>query len=150
VAVPKEVVRDKFELFLSPFLEPGERSVGAAFAIPGPSPMAIGFIGALVQLAKGQGDLWMCVTDRRVLFARATFMTQKPKAFAWADARHAVEIAEVHAEERNGWNWFVYARPGEDPMRLNFSIVWEEEVSAIVAALASPPSRPPEDWPEEG
>lgn len=148
MAVPKEVVRDKFEPFLLSFLEPGERVVAAAFVIPGPSPMAIGFIGALVQLAQGQGDLWMCVTDRRVLFARATFMTQKPKAFAWADSRHAVEIAEVHAEERHGWNWFVYARPGESPMRFNFSVVWEEEFAAIVDSLSSPTAPPVADWPE--
>lgn len=148
MAVPKEVVRDKFEPFLSPFFEPGERSLAAAFAIPGPSPMAVGFIGALIQNVKGLGDLWMSVTDRRVLFARATFMTQKPKDFAWADPRHAVEIVEVHSEERNGWNWFVYARPGESPIRLNFSVVWEEEFGAIVAALASPPPPPAESWPD--
>lgn len=147
MAVPKEVVRDRFESFLSPFLEPGERSVASAFVIPGPSPAAIGFVGAVVQLAKGQGDMWMAVTQRRVLFVRATFMTQKPKAFAWADPRHAVEIAEIHAHERNGWNWFVYARPGERPLRINLSVVWEEEFAAIAAALSSPPAPPLEAWP---
>ena len=148
MAVPKEVVSERFGSFLQPFLEPGERSVAAAFVIPGPSPMAIGFIGALIQLAKGQGDMWMTVSDRRVLFVRATFMTQKPKALAWADSRHTVQIAEVHAHERSGWNWFVYARPGEDPLRINLSVVWEEEFAAIVDVLSSPPAPPLGDWPD--
>jgi len=151
VALPKEKVRELFETAMPAFFEPGEWVATAAFVIPGPSPMAIGFVGAAIQAARGKGDLWMAVTDRRVIFVRSAFMTQKPNGFAWADARHAVQIGEVHAEERSGWNWFAYRRPDGEVLRLNFGITWDEEFTAMVEALSSPPSAPElADWPHEG
>ena len=121
-----------------------------AYVIPGPSPRVVGFLGASVQSLRGQGDLWMTVTDRRVLFLRTTFMTQKPRGFAWADARYAVSIDEIHGDERSGWNWFVYLRATEDPLRLNLSMIWNEEFDGIIGALSSRLDMPPmEDWPEQ-
>ena len=145
MALPKEQVERLFDDAVRPVLEPGERVVAGAFAVPGPSPMRVGFLGAAVQAMRGESDLWMCLTDRRVLFVRATFLTQKPKGLAWADARHAAEVAEVHDSERSGWNWFIYLRPDGDPVRLNVSVVWEAELRAILGALGSRTEPPPVD-----
>jgi hypothetical protein len=144
--LPKQQLSDSFDDALRRLLEPGERVQAAAFVIPGPSPMAIGFIGALVQAVRGQSDGWLAVTDRRVVFYRATLLTQRPKGFGWADPRHAVEIGEVHDDERSGWEWLVFRRPDGEVLRLNASVVWQDEFRAIVAALTEPAPPPPEDW----
>jgi hypothetical protein len=144
VPLPKEQVERLFDAVTRPMLEPGERIVGAAFVVPGPSPASVGFVGAVVQSLRGQGDLWMSVTDRRVLFHRATFMSQKPKAFAWANPRSAVEVADTG--ERGGWSWLLYRKPDGDVMRLNFAVPWVDEFDAIVAALREPPAAAPQDW----
>lgn len=146
MALPKETIERLFDDAVRPLLEPGERVLAGVFAAPGPSPLRVGFLGAAVQAARGQGDLWMALTDRRALFVRAAFMTQKPKGLAWADARAAVEIAEPHLDERSGWDWFVYLRPDADPLRLNVSLVWREELRTIAAELSERPAPPPEAW----
>lgn len=147
MTLPKDTVAHLFADSVRPFLEPGERVVSAAFVVPGPSPRRVGFLGAALQAARGEGDLWMSVTDRRVVFLRSSFLTQKPRGLAWADARHAVDVAEVHDSERSGWNWFVYLRPDGEALRVNVSVLWEEELDAILEALGSRPEPPPvEGW----
>jgi hypothetical protein len=149
MTLPKETIRQKFEPLVPPLLEPAEYVLTSAYVIPGPSPAVIGFLGAAFQYARGESDLWMAVTNRRVVFLRAAFMTQKPRGLAWADLRFAVSVDAVHGEERGGWNWFLYLRPGTDPLRLNVSIVWGEEFDEIVEELSSPVEMPPaEDWPD--
>lgn len=144
--LPKEQVERLFDDVTRAMLEPSERIVASAFVVPGPSPARIGFLGAIVQSFRGEGDAWMTVTDRRVLFHRATFMSQKPKAFAWADPRSAVEVLDVSEGERSGWAWLLYRRPDGEVLRLNFALPWAEEFEAIVAALREPPTAAPQDW----
>ena len=92
MAFRREKVKEQFDQAIPPVLEPGERIVAQTLCLSGPSPWLVGLIGWLLMLLAGQRYYFIAVTDRRVLFMKASMITGRPNGLAWADTRGAAQI----------------------------------------------------------
>ncbi len=149
MAVRKETVKRQFSEAFPAVLEPGERVITGTLAQSGPTPWLAGAIGILIMVLAGMRIYFLAVTDRRVLFMRASMLTSRPKGLAWADPRGAATVADVVADAKL-WNHFVYLRPGQKRLRLNVHRFWRDELKEVLEALsiptpgaAAPPPPPP-------
>jgi hypothetical protein len=152
MAVRKETITKQYnEVMQAGILEPGEQVVTGMTTQTGASPWFAGLIGVLMMLLTGTRWYYLALTDRRVLFLKASMWTARPKGgVAWADPRNAISISEVTADAKV-WNWLRYQRPGGvKPIRVNVSAVqWKPEFQTLVAQLqagaapAVPPPPPP-------
>ena len=142
MAVRREKIRAQFTEAITPTLEPGETIVAGTMGQTGPSPWLIGAIGVLVMWLMGMRPYWLAVTDRRVIFWRASMMSARPKALGWADPRGAGEIKDAVVDAKV-WNSFKYLRPTGETVRFNVSRVqWKDEYQAVMAELMTPPAPP--------
>jgi hypothetical protein len=145
MAFRRETIKRQFGEARQAFLEPGEQGVAEAFTISGPSPWLMGVLGVIVMLILGQRYYFVTVTDRRVLFMKASLMTGRPKGLAWADPRSTVTLEDV--TEGKLWSRLFYLRPGVKKLRLNFHRIWRDDMNAVVNALRVPTSPPPPPQP---
>ena len=135
MAVRRETVRKQFTEALQPLLEPGEQPLAGAWCASGPSPLWLsGLFGYLGMLVAGVRYYFVWVTDRRVIFMKASMVSSRPKGVAWSDLRSAASVTEVKPAAT--WSWFKYHRPaGGKPIRLNFPRPWREDFATMTAAL---------------
>ena len=136
MAVRKETIKKQFEEALPAVLEPGEQVQGGAYTISGPNPLwSQGLLGLLAYFIFGMRYYYLAVTDRRVLFMKASMMSARPQGLAFADPRSSVSISEVHTDAKL-WNWCKYTGATKQGLRLNFHAFWRDEMKALIGALA--------------
>jgi hypothetical protein len=137
MAMRKEKIKQQFDEFLAAgVLEPGEQIEGGVFTQTGPSPWFAGAIGILIYLAMGARWGFFAVTDRRVLFVKASIWSQRPKDLMWSDPKSEIRISDVVADAAV-WSKFRYHRPdGAKPVRVNVNRIWRDELQSVMAALA--------------
>src|SRR5205823_10919902 len=89
---------------------------------------------------------FIVVTDRRVVFMKASMFTGRPKGLAWADPRGAAQISDVDLDNAV-WSKFRYRRPEGKEVRINVHRFWREDGQQVVAVLqgqAAPAQLPPQ------
>jgi hypothetical protein len=124
MAVRKEAVKQQFTEALPGVLEPGEQVLGGAFGMSGPNPLfAQGLFGVAGYLIFRVRPYYVAVTDRRVIFMRASFWTTRPKGMAWSDARSSVTIRDVRTDAKL-WNSATFSTPSKHKLRMNFHTFW--------------------------
>jgi hypothetical protein len=138
MAVRKETIRKQFMDALPAFLEPGETVQTGAYGVSGPNPMlAQGLLGLIGLLIFNMRWYFMAVTDRRVVFVKASFWTGRPKGLGFADPKGAVSLSEVVTDAKL-WNHLKYSGPSvQKPLRLNFHAWWRDECKQVVDALGA-------------
>jgi hypothetical protein len=141
MAVRKETIKKQFDEAMSSVLEPGEQVAAGSYTISGPSPWLQGVLGFIGMLALGMRYYYVAVTDRRVLFMKASMWTQRPKGFAFADPKGSVAIHDVDPSAL--WSHFRYRRPDGKEIRLNFHRMWRDEMETVVRALGASPTQQP-------
>jgi heme/copper-type cytochrome/quinol oxidase subunit 2 len=138
MAVRKDTITRQFnQTMQAGILEPGEQVITGMMTQTGASPWLAGLIGVILMLLTGTRWYYVMLTDRRVLFLKASLLTSKPTgAVAWADPRTAVSISDVVTDAKV-WNRLRYHRPGQsEPVRLNVSAVqWKSEFQSLVSNL---------------
>jgi hypothetical protein len=135
MAVRKEAVKQQFTEALPGVLEPGEQVLGGAFGMSGPNPLfAQGLFGVAGYLIFRVRPYYVAVTDRRVIFMRASFWTARPKR---SDAKL--------------WNSATFSTPSKHKLRMNFHTFWGAETKTLgellTAQLGDRPARPPPPQP---
>ena len=152
MALRKETIKKQFMEALPSMLEPGEQVQTGTFCVSGPNPLfSQGLFGIIGLLLFQMRWYFVAVTDRRVVFVKASYWTGRPVGFGWADPRSSASISDVNLSAKV-WGHFKYTSPTKpSAIRLNVHRWWLEEGNAVVAALspASPapagtgPSGPP-------
>jgi heme/copper-type cytochrome/quinol oxidase subunit 2 len=138
MAVRKDTITRQFnQTMQAGILEPGEQVVTGMMTQTGASPWLAGLIGVVLMLLTGTRWYFVALTDRRVVFLKASLLTSKPTgAVAWADPRSAVSISDI-VNDAKVWNRLKYHRPGQsEPVRVNVSAVqWKSEFKSLVSNL---------------
>ncbi len=138
MAIRKDTIKKQFDAALPALLEPGEQVQAQTLTQSGPTPWLMGAIGIFIMLAMGMRYYFMVVTDRRVLFMKASMWSQRPKGLAWADPRSAVALSDVDANAVL-WSHLKYRKADGSEIRLNFHRLWRDELQAAVSVLSAPP-----------
>ena len=141
MAVRKETVKKQFAQAQAALLEPGERAIAGSYALSGPTPWLMSGVGVLIMWSLGMRSIYIAVTDRRVLFMRASFLTGRPKGLDFADPRAGSSVSDM--KSARVWSHLRYHRPGGETIRLNFNRVWRDEMQSVADALAAPSVPPP-------
>jgi hypothetical protein len=142
MAFRKETIKRQFGEAQAAVLEPGEQVEAASLTTSGPSPWLAGLLGIIVMLLMGMRYYYVLVTDRRVVFMKASMMSGRPKGLAFADPKGQAGITQVKVAKL--WSSLRYRRPEGKEIRLNFHRIWRDEMQAVVQALgASVPPPPP-------
>jgi hypothetical protein len=135
MAIRKEKIKEQFNAVIPAALEPGEQVLAGTYCQTGPSPWLQGGIGLLIMLLMGAKWFYIVVTDRRLLWFRASMWTQRPKGGApEADLRSAVQIHDVDVDNVI-WSKFRVQRQGGKDVRVNVHRFWREEVQQMVGVL---------------
>jgi hypothetical protein len=137
VAFKKNTIRQQFTEALAPVLEPGEHVRAGAYAVSGPSPWLTGAIGIVLMLVLGMRYYYLAVTDRRVLFMRASLLSQRSKGLAFAYPVSSVSITGPTVATL--WSNFRLQPPQGKPIRLNFHKIWRDEMQHVARAIQSAP-----------
>jgi hypothetical protein len=128
--------RAKVEEFVTPQLEPGEKiDAILSWSQTGPSP----WFAALTYLI----FFWIrpyavVVTDRRVLFIRRSFWTNRVKNIESTVPRNEVTVA-AYKPPPTLWGKLVLNRPGGQ-LKLNVHRMNREELDTFVPALGGAPA----------
>ena len=150
MAVRKETIKQQFGQALQRgVLEPGESLRGGFYCQTGPSPWWFGAIGVLIMLALGLRYYFIAVTDRRIVWMKASFFSARPKSLAWADPLGSAAISNVVANAKL-WNVFTYQRPGQKQLRVNVNRYWADELRDALATMqgaVAPPNPAPAQAP---
>lgn len=136
MAMRKETIKRQFAEAAQPLLQPGEEVRAGAFGVTGPSPWLIGLIGVLGMFLAGMRYGYLFVTDRRIIFMKASFWSQRPAELGWVDPRASVQITDVNASGRV-WCHFGYVRPEGKRLRLNFARIWRDEFDGVLSELGA-------------
>jgi hypothetical protein len=137
VAFKKNTIRQQFTEALAPVLEPGEHVRAGAYAVSGPSPWLTGAIGIVLMVVLGMRYYYLAVTDRRVLFMRASLLSQRSKGLAFAYPVSSVSITGPTVATL--WSNFRLQPPEGKPIRLNFHKIWRDEMQQVARAIQSAP-----------
>jgi hypothetical protein len=135
MAVRRDTVRKQFTEAVRSELEPGEQLLAGGWCASGPSPIWLnGLFGLVGMVVANVRYYFVWVTDRRVIFMKASMMSARPKGVAWSDLRSAAHVTDVKPAAT--WSWFKYHRPaGGKPIRLNFPRPWREDFATMTSAL---------------
>lgn len=132
----REVLRRRIEEATGPFLEPGEEVQVAAPAMSGPSPWLTMAFGGALGMALFNRSYGVLLTDRRVIFLRASMWTSRPKGLAFSVSRSGTSVAGF--KPGAVWTKLRIRRPDGREVGLHFPRLWREEAAAIRGALAPP------------
>jgi len=136
MAVRKETIKKQFAQALPVVLEPGEQVLGGAYCVSGPNPLwSQGLFGLLGYLIFGMRYYYVAVTERRVVFMKASIWSSRPQGLAWADPRGSVTISDLQTDAKL-WNWCRYSGPTTQNLRLNFHAFWRDETKSMGDLLA--------------
>jgi hypothetical protein len=136
MAFRRAKIKEQFDAAIPSVLEPGEQVQAETLAQSGPSPWLAGLIGWVIMLIAGARYYFIAVTDRRVLFMKASMMTGRPQGLAWADPRGGVRVSDVNLTNAV-WSKFRYHRPDGKDIRLNVHRFWRDDGQAVVNALTA-------------
>jgi hypothetical protein len=136
MAFRRATIKAQFDKALPAFLEPGEQVEAETLTQSGPSPWLVGLIGWLFMLLAGARYYFVILTDRRVVFMKASLLSRRPKGLAWADPRSAVRVSDVQLTNAL-WSKFRYTRPDGKELRLNIHRFWREDAQALVDGLVA-------------
>ncbi|HEX8098569.1 MAG TPA: hypothetical protein VF660_00020 [Actinomycetota bacterium] len=136
MAFRRAKIKEQFDAAIPGVLEPGERVQAGTFTQSGPSPWLAGLVGWIVMLIAGARYYYVAVTDRRVLFMKASMLTGRPNGLAWADPRGAAQVSDVNLTNAV-WSKLRYRRPEGKELRLNIHRFWREDGQAVVDALTA-------------
>jgi hypothetical protein len=116
-----------------PLLEPEEQVKATAYAMSGPNPLLLAELGGIWLRMLLQKLYFITVTDRRVLFVKASMWTNRPKGLAFAYPRDVVGVISAS----RGFIFYVLKLRivGRKDLRLNFNRNWRQEADAIAAAI---------------
>ena len=144
MAIRKEKIKEQFQAVIPPALEPGEQVLGGTYCQTGPSPWLQGGVGLLIMLLMGAKWYYLAVTDRRLLWFRASMWTQRPKGSVEAEPRSSVQLHDVDVDNVV-WSKFRLQRPTGKDVRVNVHRFWREEVQQLVGVLGGQgaPMQPP-------
>jgi len=134
VAFRKEKIKAQFDAAVPPALEPGEQVLAGTYCQTGPSPWLQGGIGLLIMLLMGAKWYYLVVTDRRLLWFRASMWSQRPKGAVEADPRSGIQIHDVDVDNVI-WSKFRVQRPNGKDVRVNVHRIWRDEVQQMITAL---------------
>jgi hypothetical protein len=149
MAVRKAKIKQQLAGAMSPLLQPEEQVRAETFAQSGPSPWLTGVFGLLIMLLAGTRPYFIVVTNRRVLFMKASMLTTRPKGLAWADPIGTGQVRDATMGNAL-WSKFKYSRPEHKDIRFNVHRLWRDDGQAVVAALSArpePPMPPPPTQP---
>jgi hypothetical protein len=136
MAVRKETIKKQFDEALPAVLEPGEQVLGGAYGVSGPNPLlAQGLLGLIGFLIFNMRYYYVALTDRRVIFMKASFWTSRPAGLGWADPRDSVTISDLQTDAKL-WNWGRFSSPTKQNLRMNFHAFWRDETKAMGDLLA--------------
>jgi hypothetical protein len=140
VAVRKETIKKQFMDALPSMLEPGEQVRAGVYAVSGPNPMlSQGLLGLVGMLLFGIRWYFVAVTDRRVLFVKASLLSGRPTRLGWADPRGGATISDVKMTA-SLWSHMRYGSPSRPkPLRLNVHRWWQDEGRQVASALGAAP-----------
>jgi len=141
MAFRRAKIKEQFDAAIPALLEPGEHVQAETLSQSGPSPWLVGVIGWLIMLIGGARYYFIVVTDRRVLFMKASMMTGRPRGLAWADPRGAVEVSDVNLTNAVR-SRLRYHRPDGKDIRLNVHRFWRNDGQAVVDALTTQAQAP--------
>jgi hypothetical protein len=143
MALRKETIKKQFADALPAVLEPGEQIEAGTFCVSGPNPLfAQGLFGIIGMLLFGMRWYFVAVTDRRVVFVKASYWTGRPSGFAWADARFSASVSDVNLSAKV-WGHFKYTSLTKPSgIRLNVHRWWLDEGNAVADALTSTSGAP--------
>jgi hypothetical protein len=143
MAFRKATIREQFDGALAGVLEPGERVQAGVLTQSGPTPWLTGAIGIVMMLMLGMRYYFVTVTDRRVIFMRASLLSVRPQGLDWADARGAGIVSEIDADAAL-WSHFKYRRPADGKeMRFNVHRMWRDELREVLLTMNSPEAQIP-------
>jgi hypothetical protein len=139
MAVRKETVKKQFLEAMPSMLESGEQMQAGVYAVSGPNPfLAQGLFGLVGMLLFGVRWYFVAVTERRVLFIKASMMSGRPNGLAWADPRAGVTLSDVDLTA-SVWGHFRYTSPSHPkPLRMNVHRWWLDEGREVAGALGAP------------
>ncbi len=136
MAVRKETIKQQFNAALPAVLEPGEQVLGGAYGVSGPNPLwAQGLLGLIGFLIFQMRYYYVALTDRRVIFMKASFWTSRPAGLGWSDPRDSITISDLSTDKKL-WNWGRFSSPTKQDLRMNFHAFWREELKAMGDLLA--------------
>jgi hypothetical protein len=141
MAFRRAKIKEQFDAAIPAVLEPGEQIVAQTLSQSGPSPWLTGVIGLVIMLVAGARYYFIAVTDRRVLFMKASMITGRPKGLAWADPRGSVQVSDVDLNNVV-WSKFRYRRPDGKDIRINIHRFWRDDGQAVVNALTGQTQAP--------
>lgn len=146
MAVRKETIQRQFNEALAPVLEPGEQVQAGCYAVSGPNPMlSQGLLGLIGMFIFNMRWYYVAVTDRRVIFMKASLLTSRPTGLGWTDPRSSVSLSDVQLTAAV-WGHFRYASASKQaPFRLNVHRFWLDQGREIVSVLGhtgAPPMPP--------
>jgi hypothetical protein len=137
VAVRKETVKKQFLEAMPSMLEPGEQVQAGVYAVSGPNPFfAQGLFGLVGMLLFGVRWYFVAVTERRVIFVKASMMSGRPSGLAWADPRAGVTLSDVDLTA-SVWGHLRYASASHPKVRLNVHRWWLDEGREVAGALGA-------------
>ena len=148
MAFRKETIRQQFSAALATVLEPGEQVRAAGYSVSGPSPWLTGAIGIFLMLFLGMRYYYVAVTDRRVVFMKASLLTQRPKGLAFAYPLSSASVSDLTVGKV--WSYLRLQPAGGKQIRLNFHKWWQEEMQQVARAIqsgarsAAPPAAGPD------
>lgn len=126
MAVRKDKIKEAMEKFVSGLLEDGETWHGGSLAQSGPMPGLFGVIGmAFIK------QYYVALTNRRVLFVRASQLSGRPLRLEFGDPRDGARMS-LEAEGKF-WNLTTYQ--GSRTIRLRYPKLWFEEMAIVMHAL---------------
>ncbi|MFL5798132.1 MAG: hypothetical protein ACJ77A_09390 [Actinomycetota bacterium] len=134
MAFRKEKIKAQYEAVVQPALEPGEQVLAGTYCQTGPSPWLQGGVGLLIMLLMGAKWYYLVVTDRRLLWFRASMWSARPKGGVEADPRSGIQIHDVDVDNVI-WSKFRVQRPTGKDVRVNVHRIWRDEVQHLIAAL---------------
>jgi len=138
MAFRKATIKEQFDRTLAQMLEPGEQVRAGVLSQSGPTPWLAGAVGMLMMLILGMRYHFVAVTDRRVVFMKASMLSGRPQGLDWADARETGSVSDVDADA-SLWSHFRYARPGDGKtIRFNVHRIWRDELRDVLVAMTAP------------
>jgi hypothetical protein len=132
MAVRRAKIKEQMEGTVRPYLEPGEQIVAEGMTLKGPNPWLVsGLLGLIGWMFMAY--YYLVVTDRRVLYVRASTWTQRPKAVEAAEPRGSVAITSD--EPKAVWSRMQLRRADGTEWKLWYHRIWREDVAGVVRAL---------------
>jgi hypothetical protein len=130
-----DTIKARFAEAIPPLLEPGETVQAQCLTQTGPNPWLAAIFGWIGMLLAGVRYRYVVVTDRRVLFLKASLLNVAPRGPALAHPRAGVSVGE--AKMTKTWNHAKYRGPDGGEIRLHANRPWKADFEGLLTALGA-------------